>query len=174
MPILRQDIDESKDVANGESLPMRRDLLVLIDDCREAFWPILADYLGAHYEVPNRGPHRALLQRFSLTRTCCVLSAQQWTREWSQTTGDEIRVRGSVHQSPRANYRRPLFHAQPDLSLPTYMLVVNFALIPATLDNGPIEIAPGTHRIPRKEALRAVEALTPEQQEMMRYPISSE
>jgi ectoine hydroxylase-related dioxygenase (phytanoyl-CoA dioxygenase family) len=38
------------------------------------------------------------------------------------------------------------------------MLVVSFGLVPVTLQNGPIEIAPGTHRLPRGEALRAIEA----------------
>ena len=38
------------------------------------------------------------------------------------------------------------------------MLIVSFGLVPITLQNGPIEIAPGTHRLPRNEAVRAVEA----------------
>jgi len=38
------------------------------------------------------------------------------------------------------------------------MLVVSFPLVPVTLDNGPIEIASGTRRLPRKEAFRAVES----------------
>ena len=76
--------------------------------------------------------------------------ADQW--------GCDAPVRGSSYQSPHVDYQRPLFPELPDLVLPTYMLVVNFALVPVTLHNGPIEIAPGTHRLPRKEALRAVES----------------
>ena len=37
------------------------------------------------------------------------------------------------------------------------MLVVSFGLINITPAHGPIEIAPGTHLMPRNEALRAVE-----------------
>ena len=37
--------------------------------CREAFWPVLNEYLGAHREVPNRGPHRHFL-RMPFTRPC--------------------------------------------------------------------------------------------------------
>jgi hypothetical protein len=33
----------------------------LIDACREAFWPVLVDYLKSHAEEPNRGPHRYFL-----------------------------------------------------------------------------------------------------------------
>jgi len=43
------------------------------------------------------------------------------------------------------------------MSLPTYMLVVSFPLIDISLANGPIEIASGTHRMPRDQALRAIE-----------------
>jgi len=53
---------------------------------------------------------------------------------------------------------RPLFAESPDLELPTYMLVVSFGLVPITLDNGPLEVAPGTHRMPRSNAIRAVES----------------
>jgi ectoine hydroxylase-related dioxygenase (phytanoyl-CoA dioxygenase family) len=38
------------------------------------------------------------------------------------------------------------------------MLVISFGLVRVTQLNGPIEIAPGTHRLSRGEALRAVEA----------------
>ena len=76
--------------------------------------------------------------------------ADQW--------GCDVPLRGSMQQIPHVDYQRPLFAEAPDLELPTYMLVVSFGLVPITLANGPIEIAPGTHRLPRKEALRAVEA----------------
>ena len=33
----------------------------LIDAAREAFWPILTNYLSANRENPNRGPHRHFL-----------------------------------------------------------------------------------------------------------------
>src|SRR6202011_5707326 len=38
------------------------------------------------------------------------------------------------------------------------VLVVSFGLVRITLENGPIEIASGTHRMSRKEALSAVES----------------
>jgi len=76
----------------------------------------------------------------------------------------------------------------PDLPLPSYILVVSFGLIRITPAHGPIEIAPGTHRMRREEAVRAVQSdnsrdsnsipralrqsLTPEQQGLMRFPIA--
>ena len=38
------------------------------------------------------------------------------------------------------------------------MLVVSFGLIPIAPAHGPIEIAPGTHRMPREEAVCSVES----------------
>jgi ectoine hydroxylase-related dioxygenase (phytanoyl-CoA dioxygenase family) len=45
----------------------------------------------------------------------------------------------------------------PDLSLPPYMLVASFGLVSVTVANGPIEVAVGTHRMPRETAMRALE-----------------
>jgi ectoine hydroxylase-related dioxygenase (phytanoyl-CoA dioxygenase family) len=141
----------------------------LIGACREVFWPILLEYLNAHREAANRGPHRHFLP-MPFTPPCFapefffdneVLRIVRATMDDSVVAdqwGCDAPVRGSAHQSPHADYQRPLFHENPDLALPTYMLVVSFALVRVTLDNGPIEIAPGTHRVPRKEALRAIEA----------------
>ena len=74
--------------------------------------------------------------------------ADQW--------GCDVPVLGSVQQEAHADYQRPLFAELPDLSLPFYMLVVSFGLGQIKLANGPIEIAPGTHRMFRAEAMRAV------------------
>jgi ectoine hydroxylase-related dioxygenase (phytanoyl-CoA dioxygenase family) len=76
--------------------------------------------------------------------------ADQW--------GCDVPLRGSQHQKAHADYQRPLFAEIPDLALPVYMLVVSFGLVPITSAHGPIEIAPGTHRMLREEALRAVES----------------
>jgi len=48
--------------------------------------------------------------------------------------------------------------------LPAYMLVVSFGLADILPAHGPIEIAPGTHRMPREQALRSVEDATMETQ----------
>jgi ectoine hydroxylase-related dioxygenase (phytanoyl-CoA dioxygenase family) len=77
-------------------------------------------------------------------------SADQW--------GCDTPLRGSIYQNAHVDYRSPLFAEEPDLPLPTYMLIVSFGLIDITTPLGPIEIAPGTHRMPRHEAIRAVES----------------
>ena len=74
--------------------------------------------------------------------------ADQW--------GYDVSLYGSSFQQFHADYQRPLFAEWPTLQLPTYMLVVSFGLTPINLLNGPIEIAPGTHKMDRGEALQAV------------------
>jgi ectoine hydroxylase-related dioxygenase (phytanoyl-CoA dioxygenase family) len=75
--------------------------------------------------------------------------ADQW--------GCDAPLRGSDYQQMHADYARPLFAEAPDIPLPAYMLVVSFGLDRITLAEGPIEIAPGTHRISRAEAAQRVE-----------------
>jgi ectoine hydroxylase-related dioxygenase (phytanoyl-CoA dioxygenase family) len=76
--------------------------------------------------------------------------ADQW--------GCDVVLKGSDYQGLHVDYQRPLFSEVPDLPLPFYVLVVSFGLGPITLRDGPIEIAPGTHYIPRNKALCAVES----------------
>jgi ectoine hydroxylase-related dioxygenase (phytanoyl-CoA dioxygenase family) len=76
--------------------------------------------------------------------------ADQW--------GCDVPVRGSDYQDIHPDYRRPLFAEATELVLPVYMLIVSFGLVGISSEHGPIEIAPGTHRMARKEAMRAVEA----------------
>ena len=141
----------------------------LVSACWEGFRPILLDYLDAHREAPNRGPHRHFLP-MPFTPPCFapefffddevlrIVRAAMDDRVVADQWGCDAPVRGSTHQSPHADYQRPLFEEKPDLALPIYMIVVNFALVHVTPVNGPIEIAPGTHRLLRREVLRAVEA----------------
>ena len=141
----------------------------LIDACREGFWPILLAYLEAHRDTPNCGPHRHFLP-MPFTAPCFVpefffdetvlriVREAMGDRVVADQSGCDTPVRRSTHQGPHVDYQHPLFAEIPDLDLPIYMLVISFGLLPVTRLNGPIEIAPGTHRLPRGEALRAVEA----------------
>jgi ectoine hydroxylase-related dioxygenase (phytanoyl-CoA dioxygenase family) len=55
------------------------------------------------------------------------------------------------------DYKRPLFSELPNLVLPFYMMVVSFGLTKISAENGPVEVAPGTHKLTREEALAAME-----------------
>jgi len=77
-------------------------------------------------------------------------AADQW--------GCDTPVRGSERRNAHVDYQRPLFSERPDLLLPPYMLLVSFGLVPITQALGPIEIAPGTHRMAREKANQAVQS----------------
>jgi hypothetical protein len=58
--------------------------------------------------------------------------------------GCDVPVLGSEYQNFHADYQRPLFAEAPELALPAYILVASFGLVPIGLENGPVEIAPGS------------------------------
>jgi ectoine hydroxylase-related dioxygenase (phytanoyl-CoA dioxygenase family) len=141
----------------------------LIEACREDLWPILADYLRRHQDQPNRGSHRHFLpmpfaascfapEFFFDVEVLRIVQGMMGERVVADQYGCDVVVPGSTYQGVHVDYQRPLFPERPDLLLPTYMLVVSFGLMNITQTHGPIEIAPGTHRLPRREALRRVES----------------
>jgi hypothetical protein len=141
----------------------------LIDACRDAFWPILLDYLERHSHEPNRGPCRHFLPMpfkapcftpdfFFDAAVLSIVRGAMDDRVVADQWGCDVPVTGSQKQEAHVDYQRPLFSEAPDLPLPPYLLVVSFGLNRITPADGPIEIAPGTHRMPVHEALRAVQS----------------
>jgi ectoine hydroxylase-related dioxygenase (phytanoyl-CoA dioxygenase family) len=141
----------------------------LMHACREAFWPHLLAYLKIHGGQPNRGLHRHFLtmpfdaacftpEFFFDHEVLQIVRGVMDDRVVADQWGCDVALPGSHYQGIHLDYQRPLFSEAPDLSLPVYVLLVSFGLARITLEDGPIEIAPGTHRMPRQEALRAVEA----------------
>jgi hypothetical protein len=139
-----------------------------IQSCRDAFWPILLDYVERNHDKPNRGENRHFLampfeppcfapQFFFDAGLLSVVHGAMDDRVVADQWGCDVALRGSKHQDFHVDYQRPLFPEPPHLSLPIYMLVVSFGLMKITLQHGPIEITPGTHTMPRAEALRSVQ-----------------
>ena len=140
-----------------------------IEACRKGLWPTLLDYLEKHRDEPNRGPHRHFLpmpfdtpcfapEFFFDAEVLHIMHRAMDERIVADQWGCDVPVKGSTYQAPHVDYYRPLFPESPDLLLPAYFLVVSFGLIDIRSDCGPLEIAPGTHRMPRQEALRSVES----------------
>jgi hypothetical protein len=140
-----------------------------IDACSEAFWPILLDYLESHGEEPNRGPHRHFLpmpfeppcfapEFFFDAGVLSIVRGVMDVRVVADQWGCDVPVRESQNQEAHVDFQRPLFAEAPNLALPPYMLTVSFGLMRVTPAHGPIEIAPGTHRMPREAAERAVKS----------------
>jgi ectoine hydroxylase-related dioxygenase (phytanoyl-CoA dioxygenase family) len=151
----------------------------VIDACRDAFWPILVASVKARGEASNRGAHRHFLPMpfeppcFAQTfffdpEVLSIVQGVMDDRVVADQWGCDVPLRGSDYQGIHVDYQRPLFGEAPDLPLPVYMLVVSFGLVRIAREHGPIEIAPGTHRMLREEAMRAVESA---EIEMQRVPL---
>lgn len=164
---LREKIGELQE--NGFCVLRKHFALPLIEACRRAFWPHLLAYLKANSDKPNGGENRHFVpmpfeppcfarEFFFDESVLAIARAVLGDRIAADQWGCDIPLRGSSYQGLHVDYRHPLFGEAPDLVLPMYFLVVSFGLVPITLENGPIEIAPGTHRIPGQEAFRAVES----------------
>lgn len=69
--------------------------------------------------------------------------------------GVDVPVQGSDYQEIHRDFR-PLFSDQ--IVTPLYALAVNFPLVEVTDENGPFQMARGTHVLPREEALVKVQS----------------
>jgi ectoine hydroxylase-related dioxygenase (phytanoyl-CoA dioxygenase family) len=67
--------------------------------------------------------------------------------------GVDLPVQGSDYQEIHRDFR-PLFSDQ--IVTPLYALAVNFPLVEVTAENGPFQMARGTHLLPREEGLRKI------------------
>ena len=140
----------------------------LIDNCRSAFLPVFEKYINDSGHLPNRGANRHFLPMpfarpcfvpdfFFDTEILTIIKNVMGDRIVADQWGCDVPLAGSTYQAVHIDYKRPLFHENTDLLLPAYMLVVSFALINVTQENGAIELAPGTHRMAREQACNSVE-----------------
>ena len=130
----------------------------LIDACRIALWPTLLAHIERH--EPNRGAHRHYFAMpfdppcfapdfFFDEAILRIVRGAMDDRVVADQWGCDVPVEASTYQDVHVDYARPLFAEAPELMLPPHMLVVSFGLSRIAREDGPIEIAPGTHRMPR-------------------------
>ena len=140
----------------------------LIEDCRIAFLPTLHAYLTDNQQAPNRGENRHFLpmpferpgfssEFFFDSEILKIVKGVMGDRIVADQWGCDVPLFDSGYQTLHVDYRRPLFYEMPNLILPAYIMVVSFGLTKITQKNGAIELAPGTHKIDREQAFRAVE-----------------
>ncbi|TAF09896.1 MAG: phytanoyl-CoA dioxygenase, partial [Nostocales cyanobacterium] len=67
--------------------------------------------------------------------------------------GADVPFQGSDYQETHRDFR-PLFC--DEIVTPLYALAVNFPLVEVTSENGPFQMARGTHVLPREEGLRKI------------------
>ncbi len=139
-----------------------------VEASRAAFLPIANAYLAEHANNPNRGPNRYYIpQPFHpplynsaffnddtiIAIAYGILGEQAVVDMFSSDTP----FLGSVHQDIHSDLP-VLFPELPDVILPPHFLGVNWPYMDVTHENGPFQIAKGTHLLPKAEALARVEA----------------
>ncbi len=134
----------------------------------EAFRPLLEEHVAREGALQNRGSARyyvtlpfvapfadphfyededvlAIVENIvGADFVCCQLAS-------------DTPLRGSDYQQVHSD-APPLFPEVADLVTPPFQLAVNFPLVDVTDENGPFEVARGTHMLTKAEGLRRLEA----------------
>ncbi|AUX27612.1 phytanoyl-CoA dioxygenase [Sorangium cellulosum] len=139
----------------------------LLRSWRDAFMPLLDAHIAREGHLRNRGP-----ERYYVTLPFKAPFAEPRIYEdetvlgvVSRLVGDDMimvqlatdtPLLGSDYQDVHRD-APPLF-PETAQETPAFQLAVNFPLVDVTADNGPIEIARGTHLLTRAEGLRRLAA----------------
>jgi ectoine hydroxylase-related dioxygenase (phytanoyl-CoA dioxygenase family) len=138
-----------------------------IDAWNEAFQPLLRDAIAREGDDPNRGKNRyyVTLPFHGLWADPEVIDNDDVMAVVSDLIGadgvmcqlaSDTPVKGSEYQDLHRDTQ--LLFPESGAESPPYQLAVNFALVDVTLDNGPMEMAAGTHMTSKAEGMRRIEA----------------
>ena len=139
----------------------------LIADWRTAFLPLLAAHIEREGHLQNRGPGRyyvtlpfappfadaRVYEDDDVLAVCARLVGEDMLLCQLAT---DTPVVGSDYQDVHRD-APPLF-PETGRETPPFQLAVNFPLVDVTEENGPFEIARGTHMLSREEGLRRIAA----------------
>ena len=133
----------------------------------EAFKPLLEEHIEREGHIQNRGS-----RRYYVTLPFTEPFAEPRIYEDADVLGIVERIVGKdtvmcqlASDTPLigSDYQEihsdapPLF-PETDLQTPPFQLAVNFPLVDVTPENGPFEVARGTHMLPKAEGMRRLEA----------------
>jgi ectoine hydroxylase-related dioxygenase (phytanoyl-CoA dioxygenase family) len=138
-----------------------------LDSWREAFTPMLEQHIAREGHLQNRGPGRYYVT-LPFTKPFAdpavyedgdVLSiVERLVGEDAVMCqlATDTPVIGSEHQDVHRD-APPLF-PETGQETPPFQLAVNFPLIDVEIENGPLEVARGTHMLSKAEGMRRIEA----------------
>jgi ectoine hydroxylase-related dioxygenase (phytanoyl-CoA dioxygenase family) len=138
-----------------------------LDSWRETFAPMLEKHIAREGHLKNRGPGRYYV---TLPFTAPFADPGIYEDEdvlavVERLVGEDAvmcqlatdtPVLGSEHQEVHRD-ALPLF-PETRQETPPFQLAVNFPLVDVEVENGPFEVARGTHMIPKAEGMRRIEA----------------
>jgi hypothetical protein len=139
-----------------------------VEAVRQAFVPILSAFVAENADKPNRGSHRHYIPLpfrppfyhsafFNNEPVLDIVRSILGEGMAIDQFASDTPLKGSIYQDIHSDLG-PLFPEQPDLVLPPMLLATNFSFINVTPSHGPFEIAPGTHRLPRTQAMADAKA----------------
>jgi hypothetical protein len=140
-----------------------------LEGWRHALLPRLTDHIAREGHLQNRGPGRyyVTLPFTAPFADPAIFEDDDVLAVVEQLVGEhpvmcqlasDTPVYGSEHQDVHRD-TPPLF-PETGSETPPFQLAVNFPLVDVTLENGPIEVARGTHMLPKEEALARIAAGT--------------
>ena len=138
-----------------------------LDLWREAFIPLLEDHISREGHLENRGPARyyvtlpfaapfadpAIFEDEDVLAICERLVGEDMVMCQLAT---DTPLLGSEYQDIHRD-AQPLF-PETDEETPPFQLAVNFPLVDVERENGPFEVARGTHMLTKEEGLRRIAA----------------
>jgi ectoine hydroxylase-related dioxygenase (phytanoyl-CoA dioxygenase family) len=139
----------------------------VVEDLAVAFEPIYAKHLDEIRDNPNRGAMRHYIElpfaepfyRSQVHADADIVAIVR------SLLGDDARLiqyatdtpaMGSEHQDWHGDLQ-PVFPEYPESWHPPIVLAVNFPFVDVTDENGPVEIADGTHLLPFDDALQKIQ-----------------
>jgi ectoine hydroxylase-related dioxygenase (phytanoyl-CoA dioxygenase family) len=134
---------------------------------REAFAPLLERHIEREGHRLNRGPGRYYVTLpfrepfadpsvFEDDDVLAVVAGLVGEDAQFHQLATDTPLLGSEHQDVHRD-APPLF-PETGRETPPFQLAVNFPLVDVTPENGPFEVARGTHMIPKEEGLRLIES----------------
>jgi ectoine hydroxylase-related dioxygenase (phytanoyl-CoA dioxygenase family) len=149
------------------SATILRDLFPVekIDAWNKAFQPLLAEAVEREKDIPNRGVNRyyVTLPFSGLWADPEIVDNDAVMAIVSELVGadgamcqlaTDTPLQGSDYQAWHRDTQ--LLFPETGVETPPYQLAVNFPLVDVTLENGPMEMAAGTHMLSKEDGMRAI------------------